>query len=98
MSWPTSKKVIGSKWVCKVKVDLYGFVACFKACLIAKFYAQTYRIDYSNTFSYSKPASIHLFISLAPAYDWLLHQLNVKNVFLSMEISKRKYMEHPPPP
>ncbi|GJZ76374.1 retrovirus-related pol polyprotein from transposon TNT 1-94 [Tanacetum coccineum] len=49
----------------------------------AKGYAQTYGIDYSETFSLvAKISSIRLFISLAATYDWALHQLDVKNAFL----------------
>ncbi|CAH9074829.1 unnamed protein product [Cuscuta epithymum] len=48
---PSGKKSIGCKWVFAVKVNPDGSVARLKARLVAKGYAQTYGVDYSNTFS-----------------------------------------------
>ena len=57
-----------------VKFNPDGSVARLKAHLVAKGYAQTYGIDYSDTFStIAKLTSIHLFISLIASYDWDLH-------------------------
>ena len=57
----------------------------------------TYGVDYSNTFSpIAKLISIRLFISLAASYDWNLHQLDIRNVFLHGDIQEEVYMEQPP--
>ncbi|XP_075076753.1 uncharacterized protein LOC142163374 [Nicotiana tabacum] len=48
---PTNKKAIGCKWVFAVKFNSDGTVACLKAHLVAKGYAQTYGVDYLDTFS-----------------------------------------------
>ncbi|GKC77492.1 retrovirus-related pol polyprotein from transposon TNT 1-94 [Tanacetum coccineum] len=80
---PIYKKLIGYKWVFSVKMNPDGLIARLKARLVAKGYAQTYVIDYFETFSsVTKISSIRLFISLAATYDWALHQLDVKNAFL----------------
>ena len=56
--------------VFSVKFNLDGSVARLKARLIAKGYARTYGVDYSNTFSpVAKLAFVRLFISLAASYD-----------------------------
>lgn len=94
---PIHKKPIGCKWVFSVKMNPDGSVARLKARLVAKGYAQTYGIDYSETFlSVAKISSIRLFISLASTYDWVLHQLDVKNAFLHGDLQEEVYMEQPP--
>ena len=70
MPLPTKKKAIGFRWVFAVKFNPDGSVARLKTHLVAKGYAQTYGIDYSDPFSpLAKPTSIHLFISLVASYD-----------------------------
>ena len=60
----------GCHWVFTVKFNHDGFVARLKARLVVMGYAQTYGIDYFDTFSpLAKLTSIHLFISLATSYD-----------------------------
>ena len=71
---PTSKKAIGCGWAFAVKFNLDGSVARLKTCLVAKGYAQTYGVDYSDTFSpVAKLTSVRLFISLLASYDWDLY-------------------------
>ena len=73
-----------------------GSVARLKARLVSKGYAQTYGIDYSNTFSpLAKLTSIRLFISLIASYAWDLHHLDIKNVFLRGNLQEEVYMEQP---
>ena len=48
---PTGKKVIDCRWVFAVKFNHDGSVAGLKVRLVAKGYAQTYDVDYYDTFS-----------------------------------------------
>nr|GEV65551.1 uncharacterized mitochondrial protein AtMg00810-like [Tanacetum cinerariifolium] len=90
------KKPIGCKWVFSVKMNPDGLIDRLKARLVAKGYAQTYGIDYSKTFSpVAKISSIRWFISLAATYDWALHQLDVKNALLHVDLEEEVYMEQP---
>ena len=83
MPLPTRKKTIGCRWVFIVKFNHDGSVDRLKVCLVAKGNAQTYGVDYFDKFSLvAKLTSVRLFISLAVSYDWDLHQLDIKNVFL----------------
>ena len=80
---PTRKKDIGCRWVFVVKFNPDKSVARLKARLVAKVYAHTYGVDYSDTFSpIAKLTSVRLFISLAASYDWDFHQLDIRNAFL----------------
>ena len=64
---------------------------------MAKGYAQTYGVDYFNTFSpVAKMTYVRLFISLAATHNWDLHQLDIKNTFLYGDLQEEVYMEQPP--
>ena len=63
---------------------------------MAKGYAQTYGVDYFDTFSpVAKMTYVRLFISLAATYKWDLHQLDIKNVFFHGDLQEEVYMEQP---
>ena len=63
---------------------------------MAKGYAQTYGLDYSDTFSpVFKMTYVRLFISLATTHNWDLHQFDIKNVFLLGDLREEVYMEQP---
>ena len=66
---------------------------CYQGCLVAKSYAQIYRIDYSDTFpSLAKLTSIRLFLSMVATHKWLLHELDIKNAFLSSDLQEEVYV------
>ena len=79
-----------------VKVIPDGSVAWLKARLVANGYAQTYGVDYSDTFSsVAKLTSIRMFISLVATHGWDLHQLDIKNAFLRGDPAEEVYMKQP---
>jgi len=65
---PKDKKVIGCKWVYKIKDNVDGFVNKYKARLVAKGYAQTYGINYEETYSpVAKMTTVKAIIVMAVA-------------------------------
>ena len=94
---PTGKKAIGCRWVFIVKVNPDGSIARLKARLVAKGYAQTYGVDYFDTFSLVvKMTYVWLFISLTATYNWDFHHLDIKNAFLHGDLQEEVYIEQPP--
>ena len=90
------KKAIGCGWVFAMRVNLDGSIARLKARLITIGNAQTYGVDYFDTFSpIAKITYVRLFISLAATHGWDLHHLDIKNAFLHGDLPREVYMEQP---
>jgi len=91
---PKDKKIIGCKWVYKVKHNVNGFVSRYEARLVAKGYAQTYGIDYGEIYNLVvKMTIVRAIIAMAITKGWSFYQMDVKNVFLHGDLQKEVYME-----
>jgi hypothetical protein len=96
MTLPKDKKSIGCKWVYKVKHNADGSMNKYKARLVTKGYAQTYGINYEETYSpVAKMTTIRAIIVMATSKGSSLHQMDVKNVFLYGDLQEQVYMEQP---
>ncbi len=69
----------------------------YKTTLVAKGYAQSYGINYEETYSpVVKMTTIGVIIAMAKVKGWSLHQMDVKNDFLHGDLQEEVYMEQPP--
>ena len=90
------KNVVGCKWVYKTKHDSNGNVSRHKERLVAKGYAQMQGIDYDETFaSVAKTTTLRTLLAVSAARRWVLHHMDVKNVFLHGNLEEEVYMCQP---
>lgn len=91
---PKGCKIIGCKWVFKLKDSSPGVDAPrYKARLVAKGFSPKEGIDYHEVFS---PVVKHTFVrallALVALYDLELEQMDVKTTFLHGELEEKIFM------
>ena len=86
-------KLVGNKWIFRVKQNSDGSISRYKARLVAKGFLQTEGVDYQETFSpVVKAATIRIVLNLAVVHDWKLRQVDINNAFLNGELTETMYM------
>lgn len=69
--WPHNHKIVGSKWVFRMKMGPDGQIECYKARLVAQGFSQVEGINYNETFApVMKFNSIQLLLALSACFDW----------------------------
>ena len=91
---PQERKIIGSKWVYKIKRLADGFVERLKARGVAKGYSQTPCQDYDKIFApVVRYESLQLLLAICTHNGRKPQQLNVKSAFLYRELSEEAYRD-----
>src|SRR5438876_11451373 len=93
---PYGCKPVGCKWVFKKKLRPDGTIEKYKARLVAKGYTQKEGEDFFDTYSpVARLTTIRVLLSLAASHGLLVHQMDVKTVFLNGELDEEIYMDQP---
>lgn len=89
-------RALGGKWVYRVKRDVDGNIARFKARWVVKGYLQQYGVDFDQKFAaVVKPMAFRVLFAIAAFYDLDIDQMDVKTAFLYGLIDQLVYVEIP---
>ncbi|KAA0051295.1 putative mitochondrial protein [Cucumis melo var. makuwa] len=93
----SSQKVVGKKWVFRLKRNTDGSIRWYKTRLVAKGFHQHLGVDFFETFSpVVKASTIRVILNLAVTNGWQLRQLDFNNAFLNGNLTKTVYIQKPP--
>ena len=96
MKLPEKCKLIGVKWIYKIKRDNSGEIIRYKARLVAKGFSQVRGVDFEEVFSpVARAESIQIIVAMAAQFKWKLHHLYVKSTFLNGYIEEDIYVDQP---
>ncbi|KAE8237380.1 hypothetical protein A4X06_0g9247 [Tilletia controversa] len=94
---PAGRKLIGCRWVYKVKTDPEGRAIRKKSRLVAQGYTQVEGIDYDETFApVARLSALRMMVTLAVQLGLRLHGMDVKTAYLNGELDVDIYMKQPP--
>jgi hypothetical protein len=93
---PAGKKVIGSKWVFKVKHNADGSIECYKGRVVAKGYNQRPGFDYIEIFAPTvRMPTIRVVLAISAFHDYHLRSIDISHAYLNGEMDCDVYMEQP---
>ncbi|GJX27963.1 ribonuclease H-like domain-containing protein [Tanacetum coccineum] len=97
LSQASVKRVIGTKWVFRNKMDDRGTIIKNKARLVAQGYRQEECVDYDEVFApVARIEAIRLFLAFASFMGFIVYQMDVKSAFLYGNITEEVYVKQPP--
>jgi len=87
---------IDMMWIFKTKLNESGQIDKYKARLVAKCYAQRFRIDYTEVFApVARLDTVRVLLALATQGTWEVFQLDVKSAFLHGELQEEVFVQQP---
>jgi hypothetical protein len=93
---PQGSNVVTGKWVFTHKFRADGTFGRYKARWVLWGFTQRPIVDYDETFSpVVKPVIVCTVLSVAFSHNWLIQQLDVKNVFLHGTLTETVYCYQP---
>ena len=93
---PQGRKVIGTKWVLRVKTDAAGNLDKYKARVVAKGFRQVEGLDYEETYAPTvRFESVRALVAMAASLGWKLDQMDVATAFLYADLEEETYVEIP---
>eukprot|EP00253_Pinus_taeda_P025500 PITA_25500 len=93
---PKDKKIIGTKWVFKNKMNEDGQIIRNKARLFCKGYSQIEGINIVETFApVARVEAITMFLAFSHSKGFKIYKMDIKSTFLNGELKEEVYMEQP---
>ena len=93
---PSNAKVLGGKWVYRIKRGVDGEPSRYKARWIAKGYEQIYGIDFEETYAaVVKSATYRILFALIAHFSWHAVLMDAATAFLNSGIDVTVYMQLP---
>ena len=93
---PKGRKVVGSRWVFRIKQGPDGTVLKYKARIVAQGFTQIEGVDYDETFTpVAKHTSLCVILALTAEHNLEVHQMDVKSAYLNGKLKEEIYMEPP---
>nr|GAT43152.1 predicted protein [Mycena chlorophos] len=93
---PEGRKVIGSRWVFKVKRNADGTIERYKGRVVAMGNHQRPGLDFDDTFAPTpKWSALRAILAIAALEDLELESVDISSAFLNGEINSKVYMRQP---
>ena len=92
----TRKKVIGTKWILRVKTDVEGNLDKYKARVVAKGFKHMEGLDYDKTLATTvRFENVRALIAMAASLEWELDQMDVYTAFLYADLEEGNFVDIP---
>ena len=86
---PRGQKLVGSKWVFKIKEDAEGNVTKYKSRVVAQGYSQCPGVDYEETNApVGRMTSLRILLAMSTTEDWEIGQADVEGAYLNSDIEE----------